>query len=67
VLGYDVDKDTYISVAPRCVTLKLSTPISEAAVYEPNRQATPLRSYSMPTELLLQVPDRVVVVKLTPK
>jgi hypothetical protein len=67
VLGYDVDKDTYISVAPRRVTLKLSTPISEAAVYEPNRQATLLRSYLNPTELLLQVPDRVVVVRLTPK
>jgi hypothetical protein len=67
VLGYDVNKDTYISVVPTPVTLKLSTPISGAAVYEPNRQATPLRSYSMPTELLLQVPDRVVVVKLTPK
>ena len=67
VLGYDVDKDTYISVAPRRVTLKLSTPIFEAAVYEPNRQATPLRSYSKPTELLLQVSDRIVVIKLALK
>jgi hypothetical protein len=67
VLGYDVDKDTYISVAPRPVTVKLSRPISEAAVYEPNRQATPLHSHLNPTELLLQVPDQVVVVKLTPK
>jgi hypothetical protein len=67
VLGYNVDTDTYISVAPRPVTLRLSTPIFKAAVYEPNRQKTPLRSYSMPTELLLQVSDRIAVVRLTPK
>jgi hypothetical protein len=67
VLGYNVDTDTYISVAPRPVTLKLSTPIFEAAVYEPNLQETPLRSYSMPTELPLQVSDRIAVVRLTPK
>ncbi len=67
VLGYNVDKNSYISVAPRPVTLKLSTPISEAVVYEPNRQATPLRSYTRPVELVLQVPDRVVVIKLAPK
>jgi hypothetical protein len=67
VLGYDVDEDTYISVAPRPVTLKLSTPISRAAVYEPNRRAKPLRSYSRPTKLRLRVSDRVIVVNLTPK
>jgi hypothetical protein len=67
VLGYDVDKDTYIPVARRPVTLKLSTRISRAAIYEPNRQATPLRSRLNPTELRLRVPDQVVVVRLTPK
>jgi hypothetical protein len=67
LLGYDVDKDTYIPVARRPVTLKLSTRISRAAIYEPNRQQTPLRSRLNPTELRLRVPDQVVVVRLTPK
>ena len=48
------------------VHLRFNTPIAQAVLYSPTESTNPTNTYPAPTELLLDVPDKVVVLKLTP-
>ena len=48
------------------VTVTFNTPVSEADVYSPNDSTTAVATNSNPTSLNLNVPDKVMLVKITP-
>ena len=49
------------------VTLNLITPTQQATTYLTNRSIEPVNQYTSPTQIVLDVPDSPLVVKLTPK
>ncbi len=49
------------------VTLNLITPTQQATTYLTNRSIEPVSQYTSPTQIVLDVPDAPLVVKLTPK
>ncbi|KJH72050.1 hypothetical protein [Aliterella atlantica] len=63
-LGYNVDTKKYISVPSQKVTVTLNTSISKATTYIPNDSANYKSSQTYPKQLSIDVPDRVVVIKL---
>ncbi len=48
-------------------TLTLTTPIRSAVFYQPNDSAKPLRTVVNPQKLELKIPDRLLILKLTPE
>jgi hypothetical protein len=66
VSSYDLKAERDISVPDRKVTLTLDQSISRAAIYRPNRSITPLKQYSSPRRLTLEVPDELLVIELSP-
>jgi hypothetical protein len=66
VSSYDLKAERDISVPDRKVTLTLDQSISKAAIYRPNRSMTPIKQYSSPRRLTLEVPDELLVIELSP-
>ncbi len=65
VLSYDAEKKTEIATADLPVTLALSKPF-DARTYLPNDSVKPAATHRGVTSINLGVPDRVLVVELSP-
>jgi len=66
VPSYDRKAKRDLSVPSKRVTLTLNQPVKAANVYQPNRSVSQVEAYSAPKQIALDVPDEVLVVKLTP-
>lgn len=66
VPSYDLETEKNIAVDDRELTLTFNQPIKEAAIYRPNMSESPLERHSSPRRLVLEVPDEVLVVEITP-
>lgn len=66
VSSYDASNRRDIAIADQPITLTLNTPISGAATYLPNDSLLPTASYGALIQLDLEVPDRLLLVRLTP-
>lgn len=58
---------TDIANATVPVTLNLNTPIKQIDLYQPNQSTDSLQTYTGTNSVTLNVPDQVLIVKLTPK
>lgn len=64
VSSFDLQTKADIFVPEQPVKLILNTPIRQAATYHPTQSITPLKRYSSPKHLKLNVPDHPLVVEL---
>ena len=66
VPSFDLKKNVDLYVNPQEVTLTLKTAISQANAYEPLYSTRSLFESTNPQELLIQVPDHPLIIKLIP-
>ena len=65
VQSYDYASKSDINHNPRKVTLKLGTPIGKAETYLPLNGTTSVNTYNNVSSIDLDVPDHILIVKLT--
>lgn len=66
VSSYDTGANRNLSVSGRKVTLTLNQKIVSAKTYLPTNSVDRVREYTNPKSLVLNVPDHVLIVELTP-
>ena len=59
--GDSSDSDRVVSTR-----VDFNTPIVQAVVYSPTESTAPIASYSNPTQITLDVPDKILMLKITP-
>ncbi len=60
----ETGRDLYVE--PQRVQLTLDEPIKAANLYQPNRSASQIETYTEPKRITLDVPDEILVIELVP-
>ncbi len=66
VSSYNRDTERDLYVEPQRVQLTLDEPIKAANLYQPNRSASRIKTYTAPERITLDVPDELLVIELVP-
>ena len=66
VPSYNLETGRDLYVEPQRVQLTLDEPIKVANLYQPNRSASRIKTYTAPKRITLDVPDELLVIELVP-